>query len=190
MLSFLKAFTLAVIFLPLTQSLVHGSAKLEEPELRQELLSLVAEDQRLRSAKPADFTAIRATDDRNAARLKEILAKHGWPSVELIEEDGVRAAWLIAQHAVMDPDLQLKVLALIEPLARSGQFSFALYAYLYDRTHHPQRYGTQGTCVAGRWVPREIENSADVDARRLEAKIVPAKIADYAALVTERSCKR
>lgn len=36
---------------------------------------------------------------RNAARLREIIAEHGWPHEEIAGEDGAKAAWLIAQHA-------------------------------------------------------------------------------------------
>lgn len=35
----------------------------------------------------------------NTARLKEIIAAHGWPGRSLVGEDGADAAWLILQHA-------------------------------------------------------------------------------------------
>jgi len=35
----------------------------------------------------------------NTARLKTIVATHGWPGRSLVGEDGTDAAWLILQHA-------------------------------------------------------------------------------------------
>ncbi len=39
-------------------------------------------------------TAVR----RNTARLREIVAAHGWPGRSLVGEDGATAAWLLLQH--------------------------------------------------------------------------------------------
>ena len=39
-------------------------------------------------------TAVR----RNTARLREIMAAHGWPGRSLVGEDGATAAWLLLQH--------------------------------------------------------------------------------------------
>jgi hypothetical protein len=56
----------------------------------------------------------------------------------------------------------------------SGQASATNTAYLYDRTHTPQRYGTQGECTDhGAWAPREIEDPKHVDQRRTEVGLSP-----------------
>ena len=39
----------------------------------------------------------------NAARLREIIAAHGWPGTPLVGAYGAQAAWLIAQHAIGEP---------------------------------------------------------------------------------------
>jgi hypothetical protein len=75
------------------------------------------------------------------------------------------------------------VLALLEPLVESGEVKAANVAYLWDRTHAPQRYGTQGACNAdGGWSPREIEAADGVDARRAEVGLPP--MAEYVKLVS------
>ena len=160
-------------------------------DLRRELLSLRELDQAARAAKPLDAQRLREVDAKNTARLREIIATYGWPAKSLVGEDGAAAAWLLAQHADQDLNFQRRVLTLIEPLALRDEVSITLYAYLYDRTHRPQRYGTQGTCVAnGVWEPREIEDPVSVDSRRAEAKITPVRLSEYAALVGDRSCRK
>jgi hypothetical protein len=100
------------------------------------------------------------------------------------------AAWVVAQHSDLDSEFQAKVLDLMEPLVAKKEASGKLFAYLCDRTHRPQRYGTQGSCTGpGVWTPREIQDAASVDERRASVGMMPEKLAEYAALVGEKSCK-
>lgn len=141
--------------------------------LRRELLALVVEDQAARAAMikdwsdPAAKAAVDAIDRRSTARLKEVVARHGWPSFALVGEDGAHAAWLLVQHADLDPAFQKECLAKMQPLVERGQASGIDYAYLTDRVavaeQRPQRYGTQ---FDERREPRPIEDEAHVDARR------------------------
>lgn len=72
----------------------------------------------------------------------------------------------------------------MEPLVKRGEESGKSYAYLYDRTHYPQRFGTQGNCVSREeWQPFEIEDIANVDPRRAEFKM--PTLAGYAKLFAE-----
>ncbi|UXB25617.1 hypothetical protein K7567_07625 [Stenotrophomonas maltophilia] len=99
-----------------------------------------------------------AVDAVHTARLKAIVAAHGWPTVAQVGQDGADAAWLLAQHADKDPAFQRSVAEAMETLVATGQVKASNYAYLWDRTHDPQRYGTQGRCVdKGRWEPRAVE---------------------------------
>jgi hypothetical protein len=156
------------------------------PDLRKELLQMRDADQAVRESDlqtPGEIRALDAADAKHTARLKGIISAHGWPSVSLVGEDGADAAWLLAQHADADPDFQRRVLGLIEPLVATGEVKASNYAYLWDRTHEPQKYGTQGRCVAeGRWEPREIETPETVDTRRAEVGLPPMK--DYKKLVS------
>ena len=141
------------------------------PQLREELLAMEVQDQQVRDnlATP-DYQRWTAVDASNGRRLKEIVAAYGWPTFAMVGEDGASAAWILAQHADADPAFQTTVLALMAPLVEQGQASAKLYAYLHDRTHQPQRFGTQGRCVsAGHWEPFEIEDLPGLSERRRKA---------------------
>lgn len=145
------------------------------------------QDVRIRAEK-GDFEKWAETDARNLRRLKEIVEKYGWPTYAMVGEDGGKAAWLLAQHADRDTDFQRKVLELMEPLVDSGQASLKDYAYLYDRTHYPQRFGTQGTCISREeWRPFEIDDLAGLAERRQKAGM--PTIAEYAGMFKE-TCAR
>jgi len=163
-------------------------SRIKNPALRQELLEMEASDQAPRLAR--DAAGMRRADERNLPRLKEIVARHGWPTISMVGERGAMAAFLIAQHADTDRPFQLQMLALMEPLAKIGEVAPREYAFLHDRTHSPQRYGTQGNCVApGVWQAREIEDAAAVDQRRVAAGMIPPTLAEYAREVGKRFCR-
>jgi hypothetical protein len=140
--------------------------------LRAELLSLMQEDQAARQAlianmkDPALQAQLKAVDRKTTARLKEVVAKQGWPGKSLVGEEAAHAAWLIVQHADLDRAFQTQCLALIGKAAKAGEATKVDYAYLDDRVavaeHRPQRYGTQYD--GGK--PAPIEDEAHVDERR------------------------
>jgi hypothetical protein len=152
------------------------------PALRDELLKMGEHDQEVRRATDQEgMRKWREADAANQARLKQIVDQYGWPTYAMVGEKAATDAWLLAQHSDSDKTFQLKVLALMEPLVQQQQASAKEYAYLYDRTHYPQRYGTQGTCVSRTaWQPFAIEDIAHVDERRRALKMPP--LADYAKL--------
>ena len=84
---------------------------------------------------------------RNAARLRELIAEHGWPAEDIAGEDGAKAAWFIVQHAVGEPEFQRKVLGLLREGAAVGRIPPWHAAYLEDRIAlhegRPQRFGSQ-----------------------------------------------
>lgn len=165
---------------------------LGDAALRRELLALVVEDQAARAAMIKDWSdpaakaaaeaAVDAIDRRSTARLKEVVARHGWPSFALVGEDGAHAAWLLVQHADLDPAFQKECLAKMQPLVERAQASGIDYAYLSDRVavaeRRPQRYGTQ---FDERREPRAIEDEANVDARR--AALGMPSMAAYRAMM-------
>jgi hypothetical protein len=59
---------------------------------------------------------------KNAARLRQIIAEHGWPAEDIVGKEGAEAAWIIAQHAVGEPDFQRRVLRLLQECAAGGAF--------------------------------------------------------------------
>jgi len=169
--------------------LVCGCASTPRPtsatlSLHDELLAMEAEDQALREASPIDVPATMASDAKHTARVKAILAEHGWPPVSEVGKDGSSAFWVLVQHADADPEFQRKALAQMEPLIASGEASSRQFAYLWDRTHTPQKYGTQGKCYGLKdWRPHPIEAPERVDAERAAMRLPPMK--DYIAEVSE-----
>jgi hypothetical protein len=109
-------------------------------------------------------------DHANTEWLKEIVRREGWPTISRIGLPASNQAWLLVQHADADPAFQLKVLRLMEPLARTGEVSRGNYAYLYDRVMlkiaGKQRYATQMTCRNGHRVPEPLEDEAAVARER------------------------
>src|ERR1700760_3962462 len=122
--------------------------------LRQQLLTLRAEDLRVRSELEAAgelggpyVPRMEAVHVRNAARLRELIAEHGWPAEDIAGEDGARAAWFIVQHAVGEPDFQRDTLVRLRECTAQGRVPAWNAAYLEDRIAmhegRPQRFGTQ-----------------------------------------------
>ncbi len=91
---------------------------------------------------------------------------------------------LKAAGADRDRPFQRHVLTLLEPLVAAGETSRSNYAYLYDRIavgeNRPQRYGSQGRCVAqGVWAPNDLEDPDRVQALRDENDL--GSLAEYIA---------
>ena len=153
--------------------------------LRGELLAMAEEDQRVRAELAADGSLsegyhpkMQAVHDRNAARLTEVIGRHGWPGRGLVGDDAARAAWLVLQHAIGHPDLQRKGLVLLREAVARGDVPAVEAAMLEDRIAffegRPQRYGTQfGWDEDGELNPLPIEDEATVDERRRSVGLGP-----------------
>jgi hypothetical protein len=112
-----------------------------------------------------------AVHSENGRRLAEIIEQYGFPSRDLIGEDGVHAAWLIVQHAIGLPSLQRAALPFISELAERGELPRASVAMLEDRIRYfegkRQRYGTQFDWdERGELSPLPIEDRDRVDTVR------------------------
>lgn len=147
--------------------------KLGAPALRRELLALMHEDQAARAAWLADPDSLRAADmlaavdAKTTARMRQVVATHGWPGWRLVGRDGARAAWLLVQHADRDVEFQAGCLARLTDAVARGDAAAADAAYLHDRLAvargEPQRYGTQ---FDAQLRPQPIEDEARIDERR------------------------
>jgi hypothetical protein len=153
--------------------------------LRDELLSMAAEDRRVRAELMAEGSLgdgyhprVEEVHRRNAARLKEIIEHHGWPGRSLVGEDGAHAAWFILQHAIGEPALQRRGLGLLREAVAAGEAPAIQAAYLEDRIRffegRPQVYGTQYDWdEAGELSPHPIEDIGGVDERRRAVGLGP-----------------
>ena len=113
----------------------------------------------------------------NAKRLDEIVDTYGWPGIALVGLEGCRAAWLVAQHAICTPALQRKFHAVMEQGVESGDVPKRLLACLSDRIrfneNRPQLYGTVLAWNEMCELTCELEDPANVDARRTEVGLPP-----------------
>lgn len=119
-------------------------------------------------------------DAANTAYVKSILPVDGWFRVRRDGAEVAHNAWLIVQHSP-DHAFQRAILLRMKPLVASGDASGADYALLYDRTEmfegRPQLYGSQMTCVSGRWQAARTVDPAELDNRRAAMGLPP--MAEY-----------
>lgn len=154
--------------------------------LRQQLLSLAAADQAVRQGAALadsmrDTAFVRrmaARDSLDAAALRAIIARFGWPRKSLVGARGAHAAFLIAQH---NASLQHEALARMRRLP-AGEVSPSDLALLEDRVlvseGKPQRYGTQLRLSSDgrRMVFPPIEDVEHLDARRAAVGLPPIPV--------------
>ena len=125
-----------------------------ENELRDLLLELQADDIAMRRElidagelyQPGYHPRMAEVHRRNNAALRQIVERWGWPGIRLVGEDGCEAAWKIAQHAILDQDLQERCLELLKDAVQNGDAQPWQLAMLTDRVlmqqGKPQIYGT------------------------------------------------
>ncbi|AKN73779.1 hypothetical protein QR97_32260 [Streptomyces sp. PBH53] len=157
--------------------MVHDGAALAE-----ELKAMAASDHRCaahaNSDDPAEQLAWRRLTARHGDRLGEIMDAYGWPTADLVGAEAARAAWLIAQHADRQLDVQRRALRLMEQAVAAGSAGARELAFLRDRTlvneGRKQIYGTQIAGVKdGAPVPWPCEEPERVDELRAEVGIEP-----------------
>ena len=116
-------------------------------------------------------------DTDNTRWLADLVAARGWPGCTLAGPDGAKAAWLLAQHADRDPELQRTFLEALRGAVADGDASPGNLAYLEDRVRvhegRPQLCGTQFTVIDGELRPSPIEDPERLDERRAEAGLGP-----------------
>lgn len=169
-----------------------AAAPVSEP-LRQELLRMVREDQAdresndaIKAGDPAYMKRMSEHDAARTARLKAIVAEHGWPTVALVGKDGVDAAWLLLQHTE-DVAWQASMLPAVERAAAAGEVRAQDVATLTDRVlvraGKPQRYGCSFSLADGKMVADPIEDLDHLDARRAAVGLPP--MAEYVKVLAE-----
>lgn len=148
--------------------------------LSQELVALAKVDLSTRDELVADGSLgnygyhprMEAVHKNNAVRLAAIIEQYGWPGTSLVGEEGARAAWLIAQHAIGNPPFMRHCLSLLKQAVSNNEVIPWQAAMLEDRIRmfegKPQIYGTQfQSDKNGELNPYPIENPESVNDRRL-----------------------
>jgi hypothetical protein len=155
--------------------------------LRKTLLQLKQRDLDLRAELQADGTLFHGYHPRmeaihrdNAKKLRVLITRVGWPNEALAGRDGAEAAWLIAQHAIAEPDFMRSCRALLEKEVATGRVPLWQYAYLDDRIRvfeaKPQRFGTQFELTPDGPILCQVEGSASLDKRRAQAGLTPIAV--------------
>jgi hypothetical protein len=143
------------------------------PEIAEEIDKMTVEDQDCREKadnnNPDSIQALIEVDQKNTARLKEIVKQIGWPTVSKVGKESSFNAWLLVQHADKDIEFQKYCLNLMKQES-VGEVSLKNIAYLEDRIRvwsgQLQIYGTQFKQKEGKFVPDPMEDPENVDQRR------------------------
>jgi hypothetical protein len=132
------------------------------------------------AASAAIWQRIGAIDAANTAYVKAVLPADGWFRSRRDGADVAHNAWLIVQHSP-DQAFQRLIALRMRPMVASGDARGADYALLYDRTEmaagRPQLYGSQMTCIGGRWQAAQTLDPAKLDDRRAVMGLPP--MAEY-----------
>lgn len=120
----------------------------------------------------------------NTGKMKEVVARYGWPTVSLVGKEGSRNAWLLVQHADHDLHFQEKCLALMSAAIKANPRDITPMhiAFLTDRIRvnekKPQKFGTQFyTNKRGEFTYWPIRDIKNVNKRRAIYGIEP--LAEY-----------
>lgn len=166
------------VFLTVAILLTCGSLALaaDWASVGEELRKMRDRDQAGIKAANGDPSKVEPVFRQNLVRLKEIVKESGWPTQNLVGEEGAQGAWMIVQHADFDPKYQREVLDILKPLSTKGEIHPEQYPLLLDRVAknagEPQTYGSQGHCVAPQtWEPYFIKDVENLDIRRSAAQL-------------------
>ena len=156
--------------------------------LRATLEKMNASDQEARGAGHPTYTAkTGAVDRRLTAEMKEIVARHGWPTIAMVGVEASNDAMTILTHTP-DHAWQASLLPRLEKLSTEGKIDGSALAVVVDKElvseGKLQRYGTQFKVVDGKMAMVGVEDPEGLDARRATVFLMPIKA--YEAMLSEQ----
>lgn len=115
---------------------------------------------------------------RHADRLRELIEEHGWPSAAEVGDDAARGAWLVAQHADTQLDVQRLAARLLSEAVAAEKADRTQLAFLEDRiAMNEGRYQVYGTQIAdvldGKPVMWPCADPERLDERRASVGLLP-----------------
>lgn len=132
------------------------------------------------AARKAMWAPIEVADAENQKQLLAMVPPEGWFLKSVYGVKAANAAFHIVQHS--DLELWRRFVPVLEPLVAAGEVEGQSFALMYDRLAvsegRKQRYGSQMTCVDGRWAPEPLEDPARVEELR-KAMNFPWTFAEY-----------
>jgi hypothetical protein len=152
--------------------------------LRDELVEMERHDQDVRGELAANGTLfegyhprMQAVHQEHARRLRHMITQFGWPTETMVGQEGAKAAWLIAQHSIAEPDFMRQCRKLLEDASNQGEVPRWQFAFIDDRIRifegRPQRYGTQLCEKDGVLQACALEDPLNIDRLRQEAGLPP-----------------
>jgi VWFA-related protein len=119
---------------------------------------------------------LKASREKNTARLCPILKEVGWPGADLVGRDGVAAAFYLLKNT-SSFELQRDMLPVVVAATKKGEIERADFAGYFDRLRLTaglkQLFGTQATIKDGLIVLYPIEGEEYVDERRKQYGLAP-----------------
>jgi len=156
--------------------------------LKQKLLDLISEDERLRRLLGSDGSLYEGYNSRieqlhlkNAQELERLIGEFGFPGLDLVGAEACAAACRIALHAISFPDFQRKCLTLMEDALERGQVPANYVCILTDRIRffegRPQLYGTNMDWDDnGKFVVTPVEDEGALNQRRAFMGLKPMSL--------------
>jgi len=140
---------------------------------QEQLSALIAAEEK---KKDELRTRLREHDNVVVGRLCEVLKQYGWPTRELVEQQGVTATFEILR-AMAPFELQRDLLPVLVAVLKKDPSQKPEFAGLLDRLRisagMKQLFGTQAVHVNGFLVIYPIEDEAHVDDRRKQYGLPP-----------------
>jgi hypothetical protein len=150
--------------------------------LRDKLMKMDASDQEARGAgtgHPTYTAKTAGVDVQLTAEMKEIVARHGWPTIALVGVEASNDAMTILTHSP-DHAWQASLLPRLETLSAEGKIDGSTLATMLDKElvseGKLQRYGTQFKFVDGKMAMYAVEDPEGLDARRATVFLMPIKV--------------
>jgi VWFA-related protein len=122
---------------------------------------------------------LRTARESNTAELCSILKQYGWPTRDLVGDDGAKSVFFLLRNSATD-QLQRDLLPVIIAAVKKGEVPKSSFATYIDRLRTnaglKQIFGTQATIRDGFLVLFPIGDEQHVDARRKQYELPPLKI--------------
>jgi hypothetical protein len=154
--------------------------------LIKELIRRGKQDQNMRNKCLKDGCWDDSVDKENTKFMKEIIKNTGWPKISDVGKKAANIAWLLVQHADLDPAFQKQCLKLIESLPE-GEIDKRNIAYLVDRVlvteGKPQLYGSQFNGIGKTLAVQPIKDISNLDKRRKKMNL--GSFAEYEKIMTK-----
>jgi VWFA-related protein len=121
---------------------------------------------------------LRTARATNTTELCSILKQYGWPTRDLVGEEGVKSMFFLLRNSATD-ELQRSLLPVIIAVVKKGEISKSSFAAYIDRLRTnaglKQIFGTQATIRDGFLIMFPITDEQHVDARRKQYDMPPLK---------------